>query len=58
MVEDVAVACAANGDGTELASLASGFPTAALAVIRFPGRLAEAAPGTGYLTAFLTPAML
>jgi phosphohistidine phosphatase len=58
MIEDVAVACAADGDETELAALASGFPTSALAVIRFSRPLAEAAPGKGYLTAFLTPAML
>jgi phosphohistidine phosphatase len=58
MIEDVAVACAAEGDGAELAALASGFPTSALAVIQFSRPLAEAAPGTGSLTTFLTPAML
>jgi phosphohistidine phosphatase len=58
MIEDVAVACAADGDEAELAALASGFPTSALAVIRFSRPLAEAAPEKGYLTAFLTPAML
>ncbi|RVC60269.1 histidine phosphatase family protein, partial [Mesorhizobium sp. M00.F.Ca.ET.038.03.1.1] len=29
-----------------------------LAVVRFPGNLAEAAQGNGYLEAFLTPADL
>jgi phosphohistidine phosphatase len=58
MNEDVAIACAAEGDDTELAALASGFPTSALAVIQFRQPLAEAAPGRGSLTTFLTPAML
>ncbi|MDN5928693.1 MAG: histidine phosphatase family protein [Hyphomicrobiales bacterium] len=58
MIEDVAVACAAEGDEAERAALASGFPTSALAVIQFSRPLAEAEPGGGYLTAFLTPAML
>jgi phosphohistidine phosphatase len=58
MIEDVAVACAAEGDDTELASLARGFPTSALAVIQFSRPLAEAAPASGWLTTFLTPAML
>jgi phosphohistidine phosphatase len=58
MIEDVATACAAEGDDAELAALASGFPTSALAVLQFPRQLAEAAPGAGSLTTFLTPAML
>jgi phosphohistidine phosphatase len=58
MIEDVAVACATEGDDTERAAQASGFPTSALAVIQFSGPLADAAPGTGSLTTFLTPAML
>jgi phosphohistidine phosphatase len=58
MIEDVAIACAAQGDGAERAALASGFPTSALALIDFSGRLAEAAPGRGTLAGFLTPAML
>jgi phosphohistidine phosphatase len=36
--------------------LAGGFPTAGLAVIRLDGALSDAAPGRGYLEAFLTPA--
>ena len=35
-----------------------GFPTSGLAVVRFDGNLADAAQGTGYLEAFLTPADL
>ncbi|TIM64183.1 MAG: histidine phosphatase family protein, partial [Mesorhizobium sp.] len=35
-----------------------GFPTSGLAVVRFPGSLANAAQGTGYLEAFLSPADL
>ena len=58
MIEDVAIACATKGDDAERAALASGFPTSALAVIQFSGPLAEAAPGAGSLTTFLTPAML
>lgn len=58
MIEDLAIVSAGHGDGTELASLASGFPTSALAVLQFPQRLAEATPGAGTLVAFLTPAML
>jgi len=38
--------------------LHSGFPTSALAVIRFPGSLAETSPGKGYLEAFITVAEL
>ncbi|MGN6465523.1 MAG: SixA phosphatase family protein [Rhizobiaceae bacterium] len=58
MIEDVAVACAASGHRAELAALASGFPTSALAVIDFPGELAGVAPAKGTLTVVLTPAML
>jgi phosphohistidine phosphatase len=58
MIEDVAIACATEGDDAERAALASGFPTSALAVIQFSGPLADAAPGAGSLTTFLTPAML
>lgn len=58
MIEDVTIACAADGDETERAALASGFPTSALAVIQFSQPLTKAGPGKGLLTAFLTPAML
>jgi phosphohistidine phosphatase len=58
MMEDVAMALSGDGEGRARSTLNSGFPTSALAVIRFPGELAETAPGKGYLEAFLTPADL
>ncbi|MER8393526.1 histidine phosphatase family protein [Mesorhizobium sp. M1340] len=56
MIEDLAMALSGDGNETARAMLNHGFPTSALAVVRFNGGLAEAAPGTGYLEAFLTPA--
>ena len=56
MMEDLAMALAGDGDPAARAALNSGFPTSGLAVIRFPGGLTGAAPGNGYLEAFLTPA--
>jgi phosphohistidine phosphatase len=56
MMEDLAMAVAGNGDETAVAMLNHGFPTSGLAVIRFHGNLADAARGSGYLEAFLTPA--
>lgn len=56
MMEDVAMALSGDGDAHAQSTLHSGFPTSALAVIRFPGKLSETAPGKGYLEAFLTPA--
>lgn len=58
MMEDVTMALSGDGDDMAKAMLGSGFPTSALAVIRFPGKLAEAAPGKGFLEAFLTVADL
>lgn len=58
MVEDLAMAMASEGEETARAALGTGFPTSGLAVIRLPGSLSEAAPGTGFLEAFLTPADL
>lgn len=55
MMEDVAFALAGDGEAAAKSSLAAGFPTSGLAVIRFPGPLSEAAPGTGYLELFVTP---
>jgi phosphohistidine phosphatase len=55
MMEDVAEALSGEGDPDAKAVLHQGFPTSALAVIRFPGKLSETAPGKGYLEAFLTP---
>ena len=56
MMEDLAMAIASGGDEKAQAALKSGFPTSGLAVVRFNGSLGEAAPGTGYLEAFLSPA--
>lgn len=58
MMEDLAMAVSGDGDQISRATLDHGFPTAALAVVRFDGELTNAARGTGYLEAFLTPADL
>jgi len=58
MTEDVAIALSGDGEEAARSAMVAGFPTSALAVIRFPGPFAEAAPGKGYLEAFLTPANL
>ncbi len=55
MVEDMAFAMAKNGEQAAQSSLAGGFPTAGLAVIRFDGPLSEIGPGTGHLEAFFSP---
>jgi len=58
MMEDVAMALASDGNPQARIALNTGFPTSALAVIRFQGALSETAPGKGFLEAFLTPADL
>jgi phosphohistidine phosphatase len=58
MMEDLAEALSGSGDEHARHALHGGFPTSALAVIRFPGSLAETAPGKGYLEAFITVAEL
>jgi phosphohistidine phosphatase len=58
MMEDVAEALSGDGDPQARSALHGGFPTSALAVIRFEGKLSEVAPGKGYLEAFITPAEL
>ncbi len=58
MMEDLAMAVSGDGEETARAMLGHGFPTSGLAIIRFDGNLDEAAPGAGYLEAFLTPADL
>lgn len=52
MMEDLALGLAASHPSA--GPLGAGFPTAGLAVIDFDGALAQAAPGTGRLAAFLT----
>lgn len=56
MMEDLTMALAGSGTADALATLSLGFPTSGLAVICFDGELTQAAPGRGYLEAFLTPA--
>lgn len=56
MTEDLALALAGDGDETARGLLNHGFPTSGLAVVRFPGNLANVAQGAGYLEAFMTPA--
>lgn len=56
MMEDLAIAVSGDGDESAKATLNYGFPTSGLAVLRFDGGLADAAPGAGFLEAFLTPA--
>jgi phosphohistidine phosphatase len=58
MMEDVAMALSGDGDAQARHTLVSGFPTSALAVIRFSCELSETAPGKGFLEAFLTVADL
>lgn len=55
MMEDLAFALAADGDGEARATLAHGFPVSGLAVIEFDGPLSDAKPRKGFLQAFLTP---
>jgi phosphohistidine phosphatase len=56
MMEDLAMAISGDGEQSARATLHYGFPTSGLAVIGFRGSLKEAAPGNGYLEAFVTPA--
>lgn len=54
--EDLARGLAVAGDPEALAGLAAGFPTAGLAVFRFPvDRWEEVGPGVGRLEAFVRP---
>lgn len=55
MMEDLSQALADSGEERAKAGIASGFPACGLAVISFPGSLAESAPGKGHLEAFVTP---
>jgi phosphohistidine phosphatase len=55
MIEDLAMALAGDGGAKARARLKAGFPTAGLAVLSFEDGLGKAAPGNGYLEAFLVP---
>lgn len=56
MMEAVATALAGNGDEAARRSLASGFPTGALAMLRFETPFAGIERGAGRVEAFITPA--
>ncbi|RWF34263.1 MAG: histidine phosphatase family protein [Mesorhizobium sp.] len=58
MTEDLAMAVSGDGEEAARGIMNHGFPTSGLAVVRFPGSLAHAEQGSGYLEAFLTPADL
>ncbi|RUV19357.1 MAG: histidine phosphatase family protein [Mesorhizobium sp.] len=58
MTEDLTIALSGDGDEAAMGMLNHGFPTSGLAVVCFPASLANAAQGTGYLEAFVTPADL
>lgn len=55
MMEDLATALAGDGNAEARTSLAQGFATAGLAVLRFDAGLKGAKPGGGYLEAFHLP---
>ena len=55
MMEDLATALSRAGEEAALASVAHGFPTCGLAVLRFSTALTEVKPEDGYLEAFVTP---
>lgn len=55
MMEDLGFALPGDGEATARDTIAAGFPTSGLAVIRFAGSLATAEPGKGYLEDFIVP---
>ena len=55
MMEDLAMALARDGDPAALETVAGGFPTAGLAVLRFTTPLAQLAPEDGFLEDFIAP---
>jgi phosphohistidine phosphatase len=55
MMEDLGFALPSDGEANACDTLAAGFPTSGLAVIRFTGSLATAEPGKGYLEDFIVP---
>lgn len=55
MMEDLAFALARDGSAEAMESVASGFPTCGLAVLRFSRPLSEIGPRDGYLEDFLSP---
>lgn len=58
-LHDLSLALAADGDESDLRSLAVKFPTAACAIIRFPdGPWSGLIPGSGHLVEFVIPRKL
>ncbi|MFC3725601.1 MAG: SixA phosphatase family protein [Neoaquamicrobium sediminum] len=55
MMEDLAMALSCGGEKDALATVAGGFPTCGLAVIRFSTPLSSIAPEDGYLEEFVAP---
>lgn len=55
MMEDLGFALPGDGDPAARDTIAAGFPTSGLAVIRFVSSLATAEPGKGYLEDFIVP---
>lgn len=55
MIEDLAIALTSGSETEPHAALASGFPTAGLAVVNFDTPLSTASPGAGRLEAFVNP---
>ncbi len=55
MMEDLAMALSHEGQSQALASVARGFPTCGLAVLRFSTTMADIAPDDGYLEEFYVP---
>jgi len=54
-IEDLTLALCGDGEASSLSRLEAGFPTAALATIRFDGPLSEIGRGEGFLESFPLP---
>ncbi len=56
MMEDLGMALSGDGVAEANDTLAAGFPTAGLAVLRFDSPISAISTGSGYLEAFISPA--
>lgn len=54
-IEDLALALCGDGEAASMSRLGAGFPTSALAIMRFDGPLSEIARGKGFLESFPLP---
>lgn len=54
-IEDLTLALCGDGEASSMSRLDAGFPTAALAIVRFDGPLSEIARGIGFLESFPEP---